>query len=57
MLAKDISSEYRSFWRLNCEEQIADHLFPIFEFLDITNSDYQEIKNNLIDQIQDKQEN
>lgn len=55
MLAKDISSEYRSFWRVTCEEQVAEHLHPILEFLEISNTDYQEMKTKLIDQIQDKQ--
>lgn len=55
ILAKDISSEYRHFWRINQEEHTAEHLLPIFEFLEITQHEYQEIKTKLIEQIQDQQ--
>lgn len=54
MLAKDISSEYRYFWRLSSAEHFPDYLLPLLEFLDISKMEYLDIKEKLIEDIQDQ---
>ena len=52
MLAKDISSEYRYFWRLSSSDHFSDYLIPILNFLEISKMDYLDIKEKLIDDIE-----
>lgn len=54
MLAKDISSEYRYFWRLNSAEHFPEYLIPIIEFLEISKHDYLDLKDKIIENIQDQ---
>ncbi len=54
MLAKDISSEYRYFWRLNSAEHFPEHLTPIIDFLEISKHDYLDLKDKIIENIQDQ---
>jgi HD-like signal output (HDOD) protein len=54
MLAKDISSEYRNFWSLNSTDHFPEHLIPIIEFLEISKDDYLDLKDKIIENIQDQ---
>lgn len=54
MLAKDISSEYRHFWRLSSTEHFPEYLQPIVDFLEISKMEYLDIKEKLIEDIQDQ---
>jgi HD-like signal output (HDOD) protein len=56
MLAKDISSEYRYFWRLSASEHLPEYLLPILEFLEIPRMEYLDIKEKLIEDIEDTEE-
>ena len=52
MLAKDISGEYRHFWRLDSPEHFPDYLLPVLEFLDLEKMDYLDLKEKLIDELE-----
>lgn len=52
MLAKDISSEYRHFWRLASDDHFPSHLIPILEFLEIPKMEYLDIKEKMIEDIE-----
>lgn len=52
MLAKDISSEYRYFWRLTSADHFSDYLIPILEFLEIPKMEYLDIKEKMIEDIE-----
>lgn len=54
MLAKDISSEYRHFWRLASADHFPDYLTPIIDFLEIPKMDYLDLKDKLIEDLQDQ---
>ena len=51
MLAKDISSEYRHFWRLSSSEHYPSYLIPILEFLEIDKMEYLDMKEKMIEDI------
>ena len=52
MLAKDISSEYRYFWRLSSADHFSSYLIPILEFLEISKMEYLDIKEKMIEDIE-----
>jgi HD-like signal output (HDOD) protein len=52
ILAKDISSEYRYFWRLSSDEHFPSHLVPILDFLEIPKMEYLDIKEKMIEEIE-----
>lgn len=54
MLAKDISSEYRYFWRLSSADHFPEYLAPIIDFLEISKMDYLDLKDKLIENMQDQ---
>lgn len=51
LLAKDISSEYRYFWRLASDDHFPNHLIPILDFLEIPKMEYLDIKEKMIEEI------
>ena len=52
MLAKDISGEYRHFWRLDSPEHFPEYLVPVLEFLELEKMDYLDLKEKLVDELQ-----
>jgi len=52
MLAKDISAEYRHFWRLDSPEHFPEYLVPVLEFLELEKMDYLDLKEKLVDELQ-----
>lgn len=52
MLAKDISSEYRHFWRLSSDDHFPSYLIPILEFLEIPKMEYLDMKEKMIEDIE-----
>lgn len=52
ILAKDISSEYRYFWRLTSDEHCPAHLLPILDFLEVEKMEYLDIKEKMIEEIE-----
>jgi len=56
MLAKDISSEYRNFWSLDRTDHFPEYLTPIIDFLEISNIDYLDLKDRIIENIQDQEQ-
>ena len=52
MLAKDISSEYRHFWRLASDDHFPDYLIPILGFLEIPKMEYLDMKEKMIEDIE-----
>jgi HD-like signal output (HDOD) protein len=54
ILAKDISNEYQNFWRLTSADHFPEHIAPIIEFLEISAMEYLDLKDNLIEDIQDQ---
>lgn len=54
MLAKDISSQYHCLWHQPNSDKFPEYLTPIIEFLKMSEMDYMELKETLIEDIQDK---
>ena len=52
MLAKDISSEYRYFWRLEAADHLPDYILPVIEFLEVGKMEYLDLKEKLIDELE-----
>ena len=52
MLAKDISGEYRHFWRLTSPDHFPEYLLPVIEFLDMEKMEYLDLKEKLIDELE-----
>ncbi len=52
MLAKDISSEYRHFWRLASDDHFPSYLIPILDFLEIHKMEYLDMKEKMIEDIE-----
>jgi HD-like signal output (HDOD) protein len=51
-LAKDISAEYRHFWRIPASDHLSSSLISTLEFLEIPEEKYLEMRSTMIDDIE-----
>ena len=51
-LAKDISAEYRHFWRIPTSDHLASSLISTLEFLGISEEKFLEIRSTMIEDIE-----